>query len=202
MYRPVFSPARKEQFCRSLGQGAGGNVLLHLLWFFFYLVFFCFLPDIREERTRVRQMQMCECFEGHSCGVGKVHWNHTVLWCFLKWSRWICLISSRKTLYSQISSCPLRFLFPAVKFFFLSFIIFIVLKDYNCLIGSKTSMLSLLQLGLEPLIEISLGHCRKYMDRNNKVTMTLALRLQTWTNQIIQIISSEILTFLPVYIKK
>lgn len=39
------------------------------------------------------------------------------------------------------------------------------------------------------------------MDINNKVTMTLALRLLTSTNKIIIIISSEILAFPPLCMK-
>lgn len=125
---------------------------------------FCFLPDLREERTWVIQIQVNECFESHSCSAGKVCGNHTGLRCFLKWSGLTCLTNSRKTLHSYNSSCPLGFIFPIVKFF-LSFIILIVLKDYSCLVGSKTSVLSLMQLDLEPLIEISLGHYKNYMDR-------------------------------------
>lgn len=53
----------------------------------------------------------------------------------------------------------------------------------------------------ELLIEISFEHYKKYMDRNNKVTMTLALRLLTSTNQVIIIISSEILAFSPLCMK-
>jgi len=85
-----------------------------------------------------------ESFEGHSYSAGKAHCRHAVLCCSLQWSSWICLTSSRKALHSQICSYPLRFLFPTLKSFILSFIIFTVPMDCNCLNGSKTSVLSLM----------------------------------------------------------